>query len=161
MNRHWVLRILVTAALYGIVVGAMAITGMEPHAPLLAAVTAAGAAAYWLIADLADAVGPARWVVQPTEVRHRGGDTRVDHLRWRLSARPDDEVDASTFAPLLIALLDDRVAAVYGVERVSDPESYERIVGPQLAAFVSAPPSDNRARNPQYLAGILSRIESL
>jgi hypothetical protein len=161
MTRRWVLRIVGAATAYGVVVVVMVLAGMRPRPAVLAAAATAIAVAYWMAADVGSRVAPARWTVYHAEERQRGRDTRVDHLRWRLTARADDDMDVSTFAPLLIELLDDRVAAGHGIDRFASRDEFERIVGPELSAFVSAPPTDNRARNPHFLADILTRIESL
>jgi hypothetical protein len=161
MRRRWGIRITALIFSFALAIALMVLAGMDPRPLPLALVTVAGALTYWMSADIAARVQPARWVVHRTDDVARGGDSRLEHLRWRLAARPKSAVEVDTFAPLLIDLIDDHVAAVHGIDRARDPAAFDRVVGPELAAFVARPPTDSQARSTQFVEGIVTRIESL
>jgi hypothetical protein len=53
----------------------------------------------------------------------------------------------------------DHLRAVHGIDHRTERDRAAAVVGPELAAFLDAPPP--RLSSPDVLAGVLARIESL
>ncbi|MGZ4599061.1 MAG: hypothetical protein ACXVYY_09600 [Oryzihumus sp.] len=162
MNRLWVKRIGVTAALWAVLCVVAAIIGSRPRPLLLGAGLLAVAAVTWLVSDLAAQAEMVSWDAgyQPYQ-RVRGDDVRVRRLLHLLQDTSHPETFTRDVHPLLVELVDDRLDTRYGVDRHEHPQAARQLLGEDLLAFVTTPPPARASADPRYLSTILTRIESL
>lgn len=158
----WILRALTAGGVWIAMMAFLLLGDRTPQPALLAATVGAIAMCTWLVTDLEQLTEPADWRLSGEEViRSRGDDQRMRNIQRQLQAHAETGRPLNLVLPAIIELLDDRVATKYGVDRLTDPERYGQIVGPELNALAAATPDTVRLRNPRTVAQLLTRIESL
>ncbi|HEY6533645.1 MAG TPA: hypothetical protein VIY72_15155 [Acidimicrobiales bacterium] len=160
MSTPWRLVALV-AALVAVTVAVAGWWGMDPQPLLLAALTVAVVAAAVGLRALRRSAAPAVvWPqAQPVEEEHRI-DWQVAALRTRVAFATTDQDSGDRLREALVALVDDRLTGVYGVDRRTDPQAARAILGDELSRFVDDGPSRSRWRR-RDLERIVAGIEGL
>lgn len=168
---RWRVRITVGV---GIAVGVvMVLLGMEPRLVLVGCVVAIVAAAAWLVVDLGVSMSSVVWrdqgsvavmrarpdgrvMVLRSRLRRRTGRSRSPRVFGSDHASPADEIIDS-----LVAVIDDRLLAEFGVDRSTDPAGAAELLGPDLTRFVTDPASRLSMTQPRSLTHTLALIEDL
>jgi hypothetical protein len=161
MTRVWMTRLGGAFAVWAVVDAVSAAAGTDPQPLLLAALILIVGSIVWLATDLVDHAAPARWATASMSSRgRRAGDVRVGVLQ-RALADVATRQDVEQLHPLLVELVDDRLAARHGVDRRLDPTRAAAILGGELSDFVTTPPPPVRLGDARYLSHIVSGIERL
>jgi hypothetical protein len=155
----WRIRVIAVVIIGVSIEAAMVVAGMGPRVLIIAALVLVVSLTLYLALDLGDVVALAEWpsTVQ-TPRTHDGVEWRVGTLRMLLNERRRDGANAR-LNDLLVALIDDHLEAEHGVDRRRDPGRASAIIGPELAAFVTQPPSTRS--QPAQIARIVTLIEEL
>lgn len=155
-------RALGALAVWGVVTIVMLIAGMGPRPLLLAVAIAVVAVGGGLVADLAFAVEPAKWRLEPESVTAiRGRDVLVERLNQQVVRLHDPDTPNETLAPMLVDLIEDDVRSRHGIDRRDDPDAFALAVGPRLAEFVGTTSEGVRTMTRQSVTDVVTRIESL
>ena len=152
------------AAIVGVTVAlelVMIVTGAEPTV-LVLAVSGLVGVVLWFIADLAEVA------LDSSEVDfERSGpevvartDSHVMHLRSGLAYTHDDAA-LERLRSSLVELVDDQLAAVYHIDRVTDPDGAALVLGQDLSSFVDDPHSAGRLARPSQVDQVLTLIEHI
>ena len=155
--RRCVYAVIVAAAVWALTTW----VGMRPRPLLVALGVAACFAVGWLVADLAerleqiDLTAPRRRV--PT--RH-GLDPRFSSLARTLRDSREPSVVAWNLHATLVRVIDDRLARHHGIDRVTQPEQAQAVMGQVLSRYVDEPPRARRSQT-AFLSDLLTRIEAL
>lgn len=135
---------------------------MRPAVVVLAGIVAVVALVAWTARDVGLEVQGMSWTTgYESYPRSRGADTRLAVLRRRIFDTLDRTDATDPLHAILVPLVDERLASRHGIDRQRDPVAAERLLGPELASYVQAPPEPGRVRNTRHLSDLLSRIESL
>jgi hypothetical protein len=79
-------------------------------------------------------------------------------LSW-LKVPGDKGHFARAIQPRLVEIVDERLRARHGVDRVADPAAARRLLGEQLWTFVTTPVPKNPS--PRELAGLITQLENV
>jgi hypothetical protein len=133
---------------------------LRPRPVVLAGVIAAGFAVSWTFTDLVPIVGRIEWAAPWRRIDARHGlDPRF--LQTARLLRDDDRADVARRVHRdLIRVIDDRLMAGHGIDRRTDPDRADSVLGPDLVEYVAGPPHP-RQLSPRHLDIILTRIEAL
>lgn len=127
----------------------------------------------WLVAALVGLAGAAIWftitidqfVARPdpaprAPARHTSyPDLRTTALRQALAVGNSDARHAQRLRDQLVAIIDDELLNVHGVDRTADPDAARTLLGDELAQFVD---SDVTARlTPRGVTRVVTLIERL
>lgn len=160
MALSWRARVALTVGCWLATVVVMAMIDLSPQPVLLAGIAAVFASAICLVLDLSDVAVPARWGNADDVGEARSGtDVRLRTLHRDLLTGPSLD-QALALHRLLVELADERVAA-RSIDRAASPVDAAAVMGPDLTRFVSSTPSVPQLRDPGFLSGILTRIESI
>lgn len=131
-------RIIITAVVWLLLWGALALTGSQPHPLLLAAIVAVLAVVAVVVRDMVEMVLPVEWV-SPYEVgpSQRGRDSRVDTLRRQLDGAP--WMSRQSIGDVLVDLIDDRLLAHHGIDRYERPDAAAALLSRRLRRVVAEP----------------------
>ena len=161
MRTAWLRRLGVVFAVWAVLYAVSVSADTDPQPVVLASAIVGLAAVVLLAVEIVDRTGAASWDTWSAGVgARRGGDARVGLLRRFL----EDVVtrqDVALVHPLLVGLVDERLAAHHGIVREDDPERAAALMGPELTQFVEMPPAPVRLGNPKLLDEMLTRIEAL
>jgi hypothetical protein len=157
----WRKRVAFVIGAWMLVFGISAAAQTDPEPVALAAVILVASAVVWLATDLSELAERGEWSTYAlASGRRRGGDARVNVLQRALVDIATRE-DAARIHPVLVELIDDRLAAHHGLDRTTDPELAAAILGDDLVAFIETPPISVYLGNPNYLSRIITHIEQL
>jgi hypothetical protein len=135
------------------------------HVALAALVAAVFSVVWWWLADVGSMAEEADWsTVSGYSLRGRGADPRASRLQrmTRDVLTGNNAVGSDVvLAHALVDIIDERVLAHHGIDRVADPERYAVVVGSDLAAFVEAVAGDRATVRSHQLPALISRIEHL
>lgn len=161
MTTSWRVRATIATVLWLAMVIALVAMQMRPSVPLLAGVTLAIVSSLWMLLDLADVAAPVSWVAS----RDAGGTGRGADPRVRLLHRQLTESLASDGGGALrrdlVALIDDRLHTVHGIDRATEPGRAGEQLEPALRMLVTDSSSSAGLTDPRQLAAILAAIEVL
>ena len=161
MSTSWTRRAVTVFVIWVVVYAVSAAADTDPQPVLLAALIVLLASVLWLATDLADHVVPAKWETWTMSLRsRRGADVRVGVLQRALSDVATRQ-DVDRLHPVLVALVDDRLAAHHGIDRTTDASRAATVLGPELSDFVRRAPSPVQLGSHVYLSSVLDRIEQL
>jgi hypothetical protein len=160
-RRLWTVRVGAAAALWaGVVLGAQ-VFGNRPDVPLLALVTAAGAAVLWLFLDASTVSETPSWELpDDAPVRQPGEDPRLALLTRVVAGHLDARDVGDSLHRHLLHLADRRLVARHGITWEADPDRAASILGPELSALARQRAPYPRLDPPQ-IDVLLSRIEAL
>jgi hypothetical protein len=161
VTSDWRRRAAFVAGAWVLVFGVSAAAQTDPEPIALAAVILVASAVVWLATDLSELAERAEWrTYSLANGRRRGADARVNVLQRALVDIATRD-DAARIHPVLVELIDDRLAAHHGVDRSAEPDRAAEILGDDLVAFIETPPIPVYLGNPRYLARIITHIEQL
>ncbi len=162
-GREWARRGLIALGIWAAGVGFLWAAGLTPHLALIALAVAAGAAAFWLVADVGAIVRGAAWGVDSNAPPEgRGDDVRAERLQRDVSSLITSAEPDRVIGPLLVRLMADRVATTRGIDADTDPAGFVQAIGPELASYASTITSGRRAKySARSLAHVVGRIEAL
>jgi hypothetical protein len=135
--------------------------GVRPRPLLVVLLVVAVFAVGFLVSDLA----ADRYELDLAAPRARlvprwGLDPRFSRLAASLRPPHDPQLIASQLHATLIPIIDERLRARHGIDRVAEPERARAVMGPDLVSYVDSPPRSRRNLM-GYLSGIVARIEEL
>jgi len=162
MTRRWGLRVTVPV-LAAVAVGVVAVVaGGEVNIGYLVGATVLVAVAMWTAMDLVPHVQYPNWNVTTTHTpRQPGTDMRLARFTERLTSGVDREAVANDVHRLLADVVNERLQRKYGIDRSTDPESANRVLGPELTAYLNGNPHLKRHAQADQISALLTRIEAL
>jgi hypothetical protein len=161
VSRRWQARAALVGSIWALVFAVMAWLDMGPRPALLAGIAVALAAGLWLMVDISDRAAPATWAATyDTGGTRRGADSRLRVLHRQIQHAPTHD-EGRVLHRLLVDLIDDRLLAEHGIDRVVEPARAAAELGADLASFVTLVPSARQLSDPSFLSSILTRIEAL
>jgi hypothetical protein len=161
VRRTWTRRGAALFVAWAVVYAISAAANTDPQPLLLATSLAVLVAVVLLALDLSDRTHVASWDTwSGADRRSRGSDTRVSVLE-RALVDVATSSDVARVHPLLVELVDERLATRHGVDRAAEPDRAAELLGAELASFVAEPPAPIRFGDTVLLDRILTRIEAL
>ena len=91
--------------------------------------------------------------------RH-GLDPRFSRLARNLRDDREPGILATQVHATLVRIVDDRLMAHHGIDRVRDPAAAQALLGEDLARYVEEPPTARRGQI-EFIHDLISRIEAL
>jgi hypothetical protein len=158
---QWIRRLAVLFVIWAALLAVSISADTDPQPIVLASAIVGVAAVVFLALEVVDGSQAASWDTWSPAVRTlRGGDPRVGMLRRVLQVVTTTR-DVAQIHPLLVGIVDERLAARHAIVRADEPERAAAIMGPELTQFVEMPPGTVRLGSPALLGDMLTRIEAL
>ncbi len=130
----------------------------QPSLLVLAAIIALIATGVFLAIDLSKEIVAVEW---PTHSSHAPVDTSLQKRADRLRADASGAAGAytTTLHDTLVALVDDRLLANHGVNRLADPQAANELLPASIQRLLDGP--DRRTSSTNELSKLLRDIEEL
>lgn len=161
MTRRWVDRLLVCLGVWVVVLLVARVLGDSPDPGLVALLVAAYGVVLWLCLDAVAQREPDGWGMVETEtLRRPGEDVRLAALTRLVAGHHDARRPGPGLQRALLALVDQRLLATYGVSWRADPRRAERLLAPEVVALAHQDEPYPRMSREQ-VDTILTRIEEL
>lgn len=159
---RWRWRLVIPVAVLAIYAGIVLATGRELNAGVLVAGAVVACVLLWLALDVGSVVPYTSWQVSaPYTPRQPGRDMRLDRLTDRLTSGVDREAVAYEVHRALAEVVEERLRRNHGIDRADDRAAADQVLGPELTAYLDAPPRLRRTGQAQDLSALLDRIEDL
>lgn len=133
----------------------------DPHYLGLAAAVLAGLAVIWLCVDAYSVSLPPQWELYFSRSPGRSFDPRFSRLSQELAEASNRQTASIALHDSIEKIADEILRTKYGVERRTDPEGAQRVLGPEVSAYLAVDPNRERDVFSQRLFDVLTRLESL
>lgn len=141
--------------------GLLVLIGAGPDLLLVAAIVTAIGAIVWATQPLlADAPRPGASGPPVDAPAPATPDLRTAALRHAFGSSGSSQHHAERIRERLVAVVDEQLLTVHGVDRTTDPGRARAILGPELSRLVDDPSSVRRL-SPNRLDRLLGRVEAL
>lgn len=151
-------RLTVVAVLWLVITIPLGLTGSEPEVIALAGVLLAGAAVVVSAFDLSGELTPVPWTRRSRlPPRSPGSNWRSVSLRRQMTS--GERAGSTDLRTQLVSLVDDRLAAHHGIDRVNDPAAADVVLTPALRRLMAEPRSSSLGL--RDLRRIVDDIEAL
>lgn len=163
MTAQWRTRVLVGVCGSALIAAGAAVTGDGLDLVAFVMIAFCAASLVWLGTDLTSVAESRTSGIDdaPTAGVRRGLDLRTTRLSRRLAEIGRAGFDDTRVWSDLVDLADDRLLRHHDIDRQTDPERAASVLGPRLAAFVSACPPPRQFSRRSYLDAIVTDIEEL
>jgi hypothetical protein len=139
--------------------------GKLVHLAFAALVAAVLTVLWWWFSEVGALAEAADWAIESRgSSRGRGADPHVARLHRQVNDLAQRNAAVSSDAvitQLLVEIIDERVLAHHGIDRLTDPRRYAAVIGPDLDGFVRAVAAGHGTVRGRQLPTLLSRIEQL
>ncbi len=151
-------RVVLVVGAWALLVLALWVSDARPAVLVLGGMVAAGATAIFVMLDLTDAIVEVEWTRRSRRQSDvRPTDPRVSQLRRK--AQGAWWSGSTEIGDTLVELVDDRLLAHHHIDRATDPDAANAVLGPTLRTLVGGPRL--KSASPRELNTILSEIEAL
>lgn len=135
-------------------------TDTGPNIALVAVVIAVVGVAIWFPASFGDEIARPIPAPVPPDSSTSFPDLRTTTLRQALATGGHDTRPAERVRQQLVAIVDDELLAVHGIDRDADPEAARAVLGDELHLYVTDPTTFDEL-TPRRLSHIVTLIERI
>jgi len=158
---RWLARLAVAAALWGALCLWANLDDRNPYYLGLAAAVLASLTVVWLCVDAYSVALPPQWEIHYSHSPGRTFDPRFSRLSQELAEAANRQAAATALHESIESLADGLLRDKYGIERGTDPEEAQRVLGPEVTAYLATEPRREREPFSPRLFDVLTRLESL